>query len=87
VSRFYRYYGLNRNMCEVLDEIRALDKSKNYSSLMSLVDEIQSMANRMEAKLNDIKDFNYMKEEKTKLKKQIKKLKEKLEELEGNKED
>jgi hypothetical protein len=69
------YYGLNRTLCDVLREIRDLNETKNYSSLISLVEEIQSMANRMESALADYKDYSAMIEHKAKLKLEIKKLK------------
>ncbi len=60
----------NRTICAVLDDIRALDKTKNYSALLSLVEEMQMMANRMEAALWDQKDILQLREEISKLKKE-----------------
>ena len=80
----YSYYGLNRTLCDVLDEIRKLDSTKNYSSLLSLVEEIQSMANRMEAKLGDVRDFADLENDISVLKKEIKKLKKEKKVLEAD---
>ena len=74
---FDRQYFLNRTICEVLDEMRKCDTIKNYAPLLSLIEEAQIMANRMEAKLEDAKDLEYMYEEKKKLKKEIKELRSK----------
>jgi len=66
-------YFPNRTICDVLDEMRACSKTKNFAGLDGLIAEAQSMANRMEAGLYDQKDFirmkNDMKELKTKLEK------------------
>ena len=47
-----------------------------------MIEETQTLANRMEAKLYDIKDFERLRDDIAKLKKQKKKLEEKIEELE-----
>lgn len=47
----------NRTVCQVLEEIRKCHETRNYSYLPGLLEEIQSMANRMEAKLHDQKDI------------------------------
>ena len=58
---------LSRTACEVLEEIRKLDETKNYSYLLGLIEELQSMCNRMEAglsrKRNKINDLNEKLEE------------------------
>ena len=77
----YFYYGLNRTMCDVLKEMRTCDETKNYAYLISLIEEAQSMANRMEAGLGDQTDFKNMLEEKAEIKKEIKKLKAEKKEL------
>lgn len=53
-----RYYlgGLNRTLCSVLEEMRKLHETRNFSGLLGLIEEAQSMANRMEAALHDNKD-------------------------------
>lgn len=73
-----RYYDFssNRVLCTVLDEMRKLDSTKNYSSLLSLIEEAQSMGNRMESALYDKKDLNRAREEVKKLKEEIKLLEE-----------
>ena len=73
---------VNRYLCSVLDEMRECNKSKNFSYLLGLIEEAQTLGNRMEAKLYDIKDFELLHEDIAKLKKQKKKLEDKIEELE-----
>ena len=73
--------GPNRYLCSVLDELRDLDKLKNYSSMASLIEEVQVLGNRMEAALEDAKDLEYVYETKKKLEKEIKDLEKKKEDL------
>lgn len=75
-------YGLNRYLCEVLDEMRKADETKNYSYLGGLIEEAQSMGNRMEASLQDVKDIKALKEKRRKLKKEVEKLEKKKEKME-----
>jgi hypothetical protein len=60
---------------EILDEMRECVKTTNFSYLPGLIEEAQSLGNRMEAHLYDIKDFN-------RLHKDIKDLKKKKKNLE-----
>ena len=71
---------LNRTICGVFEEMRSCNETKNYSYLLGLVEEAQSMANKMESKIDLIKDFEELKEQcknlterKNDLKKDIKK--------------
>ena len=72
----------NRLLCTVLDEMRECVKTTNFSYLPGLIEETQSLANRMESHLYDIKDFNHLHKDIKDLKKKKKKLKEEVEELE-----
>lgn len=65
----------NRTICSVLDEMRKCGETRNYSYLSSLIEEVQTLVNRMEAALWDQKDFDYKKEEYHKLKKKVKEMK------------
>jgi len=65
----------NRFICEVLEEMRSCVKTQNYSYLPGLIEEVQSMANRMEAALGDQKELRY-------LHKRIKAAKQELKEIE-----
>ena len=71
---------LNRTICGVFEEMRSCNETKNYSYLLGLIEEAQSMANKMESKIDSIKQFDELKEQcknlaerKNDLKKDIKK--------------
>ena len=72
----------NRYLCSVLDEMRECTKTLNFSYLLGLIEETQTLGSRMEAKLFEIKDFDHLHKDIAKLKKQKKKLEDKIEELE-----
>ena len=71
----YEGYMPNRTLCAVLDEMRKAFETRNFSYLTGLIEEAQSMGNKMEAKLWDQKDFIAAKEEHEKLKAELKELK------------
>lgn len=73
------YSGPNRTVCDVLEEIRKCDETKNYSYLLGLVEQIQSLVNNMESALWDQKKFTRAEKQYRKLKKRIKKMEEELE--------
>jgi len=70
---------VNRYLCSVLDEMRECTKTLNFSYLLGLIEEAQTLGSRMETKLFEIKDFERLHEDIAKLKKQKKKLEEALE--------
>lgn len=74
----------NRTLCDVLNEMRKAEETKNFSYLKGLIEEAQMMGNRMEARLWDQKDFEHRKEEHALLKEEIKKLKEEKKALTKN---
>ena len=45
------FYWGDRTMCDVLEEMRTASKTKNFSYIDGLIEELQSMGNRMEAGL------------------------------------
>ena len=53
---------LNRTICDVLREMRKCCETGNYSYLPGLIEEAQSMGNKMEAKLEDVKDLKRVRE-------------------------
>ena len=71
-------YGLNRYMCEVLDEMRTCQKTLNFAILPSLIEEVQTMANRMEMALSDMKDLEILKEDIHEKKQELKDLEKKI---------
>ena len=50
------YYSINRTFCDVLAALRKCNETRNYSIMLSLVEELQTYGNRMEAHLYDSKD-------------------------------
>ena len=71
-------YGLNRYICDVLEEMRTSVKTLNFAMIPSLIEEVQTMANRMEMALEDMKDLKSMKDEIHEKKKELKILKKKI---------
>ena len=80
-------WWLNRTMCDVLEEMRGMDRTKNYAPLLALVEELQIMGNKMEAAINDINDIEEMTKKRSRLKKEIKKLRQDKQELKGEEDD
>ncbi len=68
----------NRYLCEVLTEMRTCSETKNYSYLLSLIEEAQTLANRMEASLYDKKDYTRVKGLVKEKKQELKKLEKKI---------
>jgi hypothetical protein len=71
----------NRLLCDVLDEMRDCTKTLNFSYLLGLIEEAQSLGSRMEAHLHDINDFNRLHKDIKALEKKKKKLKQEVEEM------
>ncbi len=80
---YWRSYGPNRLVCSVLEEMRACIKTANYSYLPGLIEEAQTMVNRMEAAIGNADDVKHMIEERAKLKVEIKKLREEKKTVKG----
>ena len=72
----------NRYLCTVLDEMRECVKTLNFSYLLGLIEEVQTLGNRMESRLFEIKDFERLHKDIKALEKKRKKIEEKVEELE-----
>ena len=70
---------ISRTLCQVLDEIRECNKTRNFSYLLGLVEEAQVMANRMEAKIETINDYESLKESYKTLEVRKKNLKDEIE--------
>lgn len=71
----------NRTACDVLEEMRKCHKTSNFSYLLGLIEEMQSIATRMEAKLEDFSEIESSHERKKEAEKEAKKVEKKLEEL------
>ena len=72
----------NRYLCDVLSEMRGCIKTLNFSYLLGLIEEVQTLASRMESRLFEIKDYDRLHEQIKKLEKKKKKLENEVEELE-----
>jgi len=68
----------NRLVCRVLDEMRECSKTRNFSYLDGLIEEVQVLVNRMESKLMDQKDLDELNEEIRESKVELKRLKQKI---------
>lgn len=75
------WFGHNRTLCDVLSDMRKLDKTKNYAALCGLIEEAQMMGNRMEAALADQKDLQNLSKKQSAGRKSFKKLEEEFKEL------
>ena len=71
-------YGLNRYICEVLEEMRTCTKTLNFAIIPSLIEEVQIMANRMEMALSDMKDLESLKDNIHEKKEELKELEKKI---------
>ena len=71
----------NRFYCTVIDEMRACYKTRNFSPILGLLEELQSIGNRMEAKCGDISEYNSYLDKAKELKREIKELKRKRDKL------
>ena len=78
-------YGLNRYVCDVLDEMRTSVKTLNFAMIPSLIEEVQTMANRMEMALSDLKDLKLLKEDIVDKKEELESLKDQIKNLEKKK--
>lgn len=74
MRRSLHYYGTNRTLCDVLNEMRKCYECHNYAPLLSLVEEAQIMGNRMESGLSDKRDLLNLAEERSSLRKEVKEL-------------
>jgi cell shape-determining protein MreC len=61
--------------------MRKCYETRNFSGTAGLIEEAQSMANRMESGLDTQKDIKRMIDERTELKKELKELREEVQEL------
>jgi hypothetical protein len=61
--------------------MRKAHKTRNFSYLLGLIEEAQSMGNRMEAKLYDISDHKRLLKDVSRLRKEVRALREEKEAL------
>lgn len=75
---------LHRTACKALEEMRDAYRTRNFSYLLGLIEELQSMVNRMEAGLDTKRDLTDLQAEVKKLRHEKRKLKEQIEETENS---
>lgn len=75
------WFGRNRYLCDVLEDMRKCEQTRNYSSLAGLIEEAQVMGNRMESALSDQKDLVELTKKYSDKKSDYKKLKQELDEI------
>jgi DNA repair exonuclease SbcCD ATPase subunit len=81
-ERDYKYeYPHSRYACDALDEMRELVKNRRLEPLPGLIEELQSMFNRMEATLRDVNRLHEYPDRIRALKAEIEKLKKKRDKL------
>jgi len=73
----------NRTLCDVLNEMRKANETRNYSYLLGLIEECQYLGDKMEAALSDKEDVRRWSEERSTLRKEIKELRKEKKELGG----
>lgn len=71
-DKFYAYR--HRTLCDVLSDMRRCDDTKNYAGLASLIEEAQSLGNRMESGLSMKSDLAEWDKDWTEKKNEMKKL-------------
>lgn len=64
----------NRTLCDVLEEMRATYNTRNFSYLLGLIEEAQTMGERMEAAIEDRRDAKQLREEISDLNREIEEL-------------
>ena len=72
------YLYPNRTICSVLEDMRGMHKTHNYSQLASCIEEIQYAANRMEAALGYVSDIRKIRDKLAALKKEYRELDKKV---------
>lgn len=78
---------VNRSVCSVLSEIRKCHETQNYSYLLGLVEEVQTLVNRIEASLYDKGDVKYYTNQRIELKREVKALKKEIIDLKEKKDE
>lgn len=72
----------HRYVCEVLDEIRTAVKTLRIDTVPGLVEEAQTLVNRMECKLRDYADMGYELDKASDLRKELRAISKQVEMLE-----
>ena len=71
-----------RTICGALEDMRKCYQTYNFQAIASLIEEVQMLANRMEARLENAQQFEQQRNVLRTLTKQIRKLEKQRDELE-----
>ena len=71
----------NRTACGVLDEMRHCYKTRNFAYIMGLIEELQSICNRMEANIENKNDAERYRKDRSRLRKEVRLLEAQVEDL------
>lgn len=77
--------GVNRTLCDVLQDMRKCFETRNFTSLIGLIEEAQIMGNKMESGLYDKTDVEDWTKARPILKKEIEELLQKRHDLKNEK--
>lgn len=80
MAEFY----LHRTLCDVLEEMRACWKTRNFAAMKGLIEEAQAMGNRMESALGSMKDIAKIEKKFLALRREYKEANKELEALMAN---
>lgn len=67
-----------RTICAVLEDMRNCYKTYNFQAIGSLIEEVQMLANRMEASLENRRDYVYEREKLKEVREEVQSLKREL---------
>jgi hypothetical protein len=74
-SHKFAWFGHNRYVCDVIEDMRKCLESLNFSPMKGLIEEMQVMVNRMESAIKDQKDLVKLNDELSSARKAYKQLK------------
>jgi len=77
-------YWANRTACDVLEEMRKCNETRNYCPIVGLIEELQGMCNRMESALGDKRQVEQMSETRREFKVELKELEKQKKELKSS---
>lgn len=80
---YKRYYSYpSRTICDILADMRKCYSTYQFGSIAGLIEELQARANRMEAALDDQKEFHEIMDKRAEAKDYLRKLEKQIEEAE-----
>lgn len=81
------YMYPNRTACGILSDMRKAYKTRNFSYLPGLIEELQYAATRMEAAIGDLRDIARLAQRKSELKAEVRRLAKQAREEKGDESD